>query len=63
MHLDLRVPMGLLFSICGAILIADGLVEGVRVLDINVDLWWGVVMLIFGLTTLCLGCGRKSDRR
>jgi hypothetical protein len=52
MTFDLRVPIGLLFSVCGGILAVDGLVERAYVLGINVNLWWGAVMLLFGVAML-----------
>jgi hypothetical protein len=52
MNLDLRLPIGLMFSIYGVILTAWGLVSDraiyERSLGINVNLLWGVVLLIFG---------------
>ena len=45
---DLRLPLGLLLSFYGAILIATGATTGTLVLGINVNLWWGTVLLIFG---------------
>jgi hypothetical protein len=48
MSFDLRLPIGLLFAVFGAILAVDGLVAHRLVLDINVNLWWGVVMIAFG---------------
>ena len=55
MNLDIRTPIGLLFLIIGAMLVAFGAVTHfsdpslyARSLDINVNLWWGLVMLIFG---------------
>ena len=52
MGLDIRWPMGLLFLILGAILIAYGLVSDpaiyTRSLGINVNAWWGVAMLACG---------------
>lgn len=58
MKLDLRLPIGLMFSIIGAMLVLFGLVsdEAIyeRSLGINVNLWWGVVLLLFGLGMLWL---------
>ena len=58
MKLDLRLPIGLMFSIIGALLVLFGLVsdEAIyeRSLGINVNLWWGVVLLLFGLAMLWL---------
>lgn len=58
MKLDLRLPIGLMFSIFGALLTVFGLVSDqaiyARSLDINVNLWWGLVLLVFGLVMLAL---------
>lgn len=55
MNLDIRVPIGLLFLSLGGLLAGFGLVTHfsnptmyARSLDINVNLWWGLVMLAFG---------------
>ena len=53
MHLDLRLPIGLMFSLFGVMLSGFGLISGSaiyeRSLGINVNLWWGLVLLAFGL--------------
>ena len=58
MKLDLRLPIGLMFSIIGALLVVFGLASDPaiyeRSLGINVNLWWGVVLLLFGLVMLWL---------
>ena len=58
MRLDLRLPIGLMFSLFGAILVVYGLVSNPaiyqRSLGINVNLWWGIVLLAFGLVMLLL---------
>jgi hypothetical protein len=66
MSLDLRVPMGLMFTLVGAILVAFGIsTNGSPIynasLGINANLWWGLVLLVFGLTMLLLG--RRSQKR
>ena len=59
MRLDLRLPIGLLFSLFGVILVVYGLVSDSglygRSLGINVNLWWGLVLLAFGLIMLFFG--------
>ncbi len=61
MDLDLRIPIGLMFALAGAILTAFGLKSDGNValyaksLGINVNLWWGLVMAIFGLTMFWFG--------
>lgn len=58
MKLDLRLPIGLMFSIIGALLVVFGLASDPaiyeRSLGFNVNLWWGVVLLLFGLVMLWL---------
>jgi len=53
MKFDLRLPIGILFTIYGFLLTIYGLVgnkeQYARSLGINVNLIWGVVMLVFGL--------------
>ena len=59
MQLDIRLPIGLMFSVLGALLAGFGLIgdQGLfqRSLGINVDLWWGLVMLVFGIIMFLLG--------
>jgi hypothetical protein len=56
MNLDLRLPLGLMFTIFGALLTLFGLISDQAVyqqsLGINVNLWWGLVLLLFGLVML-----------
>jgi len=56
MRLDVRWPIGGMFTIFGAILTVYGLVSNramyEKSLGINVNLWWGLVLLVFGLTML-----------
>jgi hypothetical protein len=58
MKLDLRLPIGLMFSIIGALLVIFGAASDPviyeRSLGINVNLWWGLVLLVFGLVMLYL---------
>ncbi len=54
MGLDIRWPIGLMFSLLGLILVIYGGATGSdpevykRSLGINVNLYWGLVLLIFG---------------
>ena len=58
MTLDLRLPIGLMFAIFGVMLVIFGLVSDTgiyaRSLGINVNLWWGLVLLAFGVAMLGL---------
>lgn len=49
MNLDIRLPIGLLFTVLAILLVAEGLVAGVPV-----DTAWGTVMAVFGLAMLAL---------
>jgi multisubunit Na+/H+ antiporter MnhG subunit len=64
MDLDLRWPLGLIFTLFGAILTGFGLMSDPslyrRSLDINVNTVWGVVVLIFGLAMLGLAFRAKK---
>jgi hypothetical protein len=67
MSLDLRIPMGLMFTLVGIILTVFGLATNgntelyARCLGINANLWWGLVLLLFGQTMFQLG--RRSQKR
>jgi len=60
MGLDIRWPIGLLFSLVGVLLVGYGAVTGSdaelyrRSLDININLIWGAVLLVFGAFMLVL---------
>ncbi|HJZ72288.1 MAG TPA: hypothetical protein VKE51_11135 [Vicinamibacterales bacterium] len=61
---DLRFPLGLLLAFYGVILIASGAIEGTLVLGVNVDLWWGIVLLVFGSAMVYLARrAPTADRR
>ncbi len=58
--LDIRAPIGGLFTVLGAMLAVYGLfASGSRVTadlssGANVNLWWGLVMLVFGIALLLM---------
>lgn len=67
MNFDLRFPIGLLFSFYGAVLTVFGLLSNPKIyessLNINMNLRWGLVLLVFGLVMLTLAWrarGRKN---
>jgi len=75
MNLDLRIPMGMMFTLVGAILSVFGLVTMgnpmyERSLGINANLDWGLVLLAFGLIMFFFGrrgqrppCWRHPNRK
>jgi protein-S-isoprenylcysteine O-methyltransferase Ste14 len=58
MGLDIRWPIGLMFTIIGAIMVIYGAVSGSdaemykRSLGMNINLGWGLLLLVFGLIML-----------
>ncbi len=66
-QVDARIPMGMLFTLTGAILTAFGLATRdnaavyVKSLGIDVNLWWGLALLVFGILLLALG--RREQAR
>lgn len=58
MGLDIRLPIGMLFVLVGAVLTVFGAVADpsiyARSLGYNVNLWWGVFLLCGGLVMLLL---------
>jgi putative Mn2+ efflux pump MntP len=67
MSFDLRLPLGMMFSVFGLILTCVGLFGGADLpqisLGINMNLWWGLVMLAFGLWMLLLAFRGMGKRR
>lgn len=64
--LDVRLPIGGLFTALGLLLSGYGLATAgdpshyARSLSVNINLWWGLVMLVFGLALLA---GVRFSRR
>jgi uncharacterized membrane protein len=69
MHLDIRLPIGLMFSLLGAILTVYGLFTASDrkalepSLGININLWWGLFILAFGIVMLLLAGRAKEKER
>ena len=64
MGLDIRLPIGLMFTVIGTLLTGYGAVADrsifAKSLGINVDLIWGAVLLVFGLAFVI--AGRRGTR-
>ena len=64
--LDIRLPIGGLFVVLGLILVGYGVATNAdaaqyeRSMSVNINLWWGLVMLVFGGLMLLLA--RRSGR-
>ena len=60
MNLDIRVPIGAMFSLIGILLAIYGLMTNgelmyAKSLGINMNLYWGGAMLFFGVIMLIFG--------
>ena len=67
MGLDIRMPIGLMFSALGVMLTLFGLFSDKRIyevsLGININFIWGLALLAFGIIMLLLSrFGSHSDR-
>lgn len=64
---DIRLPIGALFLLLGAVLTVYGVATRsntalyVRSDNITINLWWGIVMLVFG--GLMFFYGRRAKER
>lgn len=67
MGLDIRWPIGLMFSLVGLLMTGYGVATKGnaelyrRSLDININLAWGVVLLVFGAVMLFLANRAKNN--
>jgi hypothetical protein len=67
MDLDVRLPIGLMFSVFGVLLAGFGLVSDPGIyaehsLGINVNLDWGLVLLAFGAAMLLVALRARRSR-
>ena len=59
-HTDVRLPIGALFAALGGIVMVYGILTAgdaakyARSQGVNINLWWGAVMLAFGVVLLLL---------
>ena len=67
MGLDIRLPIGLMFTIIGALMSLYGLISGSnkelyeRSLNININLIWGIILLVFGAWMLIMALKARKD--
>jgi hypothetical protein len=67
MGLDIRWPIGLMFSLIGVLLTAYGLIKNVASTiqvagqPININLIWGIVLLVFGIAMLLGAISGKKN--
>ena len=69
MGLDIRLPIGMMFSLLGALLAIYGLATGSdsamyqNSLGQNVNLWWGLVLFVFGAVMLLFAIRSRSSKK
>ena len=67
MGLDIRLPIGLMFTLIGLLLTVTGFITNSnkemyhRSLDININLIWGLVLLAFGGLMLFFALMAKKE--
>lgn len=67
MGVDIRLPIGLMFAVLGVLMSGYGLLGDkaiyARSLGININLVWGIVLIVFGGIMLALASrgGRKAN--
>jgi len=65
---DIRIPIGLMFSVLGVLITGYGLVTVsdsemyMRSLGVNVNIIMGIFMLVFGLIMLYFAFRKKKNR-
>ncbi len=67
MGLDIRWPIGLMFSLIGALMTVYGAATGSdaekykRSLDININLRWGLLLFVFGAIMVLLAWRGRNE--
>jgi len=71
MNVDIRLPMGLMFTLTGLIMFVYAFLSDPAIyeqsLGVNMNLWWGLALLVFGGVMLMLSYrtmrGQKAKNR
>ena len=63
MGLDIRWPIGLMFTLIGVLLAGYGAVKGASTISLgyNINLIWGIVLLVFGVLMLLGAISGKKN--
>jgi H+/Cl- antiporter ClcA len=67
MGIDIKLPIGLMFSILGAVLAIYGFITKTnpdiyhKSLDININLWTGAIMLVFGIFMILASVFQRKE--
>lgn len=66
-RIDIRLPLGALFTALGVILAVYGVATNgdaeryARSQSVNINLWWGLVMLVFGVVMLLAALRKRRE--
>ena len=68
MGLDIRIPIGAMFGILGVIIAVYGVVSDKAIyvkhsLGININLWWGLALILFAAIMLALAARASRKHR
>ena len=69
MGLDIRLPIGMMFSLLGVLLAGYGVATGGdsglyrASLNLNVNLWWGLVLFVFGAVMLAFALKDRAKKK
>ena len=67
--IDIRIPIGLMFLIVGAIIAIYGIATNgdemyaIHSIGININLIWGIILVLFSLTMLGLAWGASKKHK
>ena len=66
MSMDIRLPIGFMFTLMGLIITVWGFVSSPDIykksLDVNINLWTGLAMMVFGLVFLSMSLARARKK-
>jgi membrane-bound ClpP family serine protease len=67
MSMDIRFPIGFMFTITGLIITVWGLISSPEIykksLNVNINLWTGLAMLVFGLIFLLMSIAAQAKSK
>jgi len=67
MSMDIRFPIGFMFTLTGLIITVWGLISGPEIyqksLNVNINLWTGLAMLVFGLIFLLMSFAAQAKNK
>ena len=69
MGLDIRLPIGMMFTLLGGLMAIYGLVTGSDAdmykasLGLNINLWWGLVLFCFGAVMLGFALATRFSKK